>query len=113
MQTVTCNGTQTTTSFMGDLVIALGSSSGSITGTTPDGCMTNYTVSGNVATATPGQTCNTTTDGGVAEVVKVDLRTFTLSVDGKTLAENGSETIDKVQSGVMCSAMSTGTYTKM
>jgi hypothetical protein len=112
-QTVTCNGTTMMTSFMGDLVITLGPSSGSITGATPDGCVTNYTVSGNVATATPGQTCNTTTSQGVAEVLTLESRTFTLSADGNTLTESGSETIDKVQVGIMCSAASTGTYTKM
>jgi hypothetical protein len=112
-QTVTCNGTTMMTSFTGDLVLTLGASSGSITGTTPDGCVANYAVSGNVATAMPGQTCNVTTSGGVAEVLTIESRTFTLSADGNTLTEGGSETIDKVQVGIMCSAASTGTYTRM
>jgi hypothetical protein len=84
-----------TTTLTGDLAIALDSTSGTITGTAPDGCVTNYSVSGNVASATPGQTCNTTTDAGVAEVITTSSRTLTLSADGSSLAVMGAETIDK------------------
>jgi hypothetical protein len=112
-QTVTCNGNITTNNITGDLVIALDAMSGVIDGTPPDGCVTKYTVSSNVATANSGQSCSITTDAGVAEVITTNSRTLTLSADGTTLAVSGSETIDKTATQVMCSAMSTGTYTKM
>jgi hypothetical protein len=113
-QTVTCPmGNPTTNQITGNLVIALGSMSGSITATTPDGCATQYSVSGNVATATAGQTCNIVTDAGVAETITTNSRTFTLSADGLTLMAVGNETIDKTATMTMCSAMGSGTYTKM
>ncbi|HTQ44729.1 MAG TPA: hypothetical protein VMI75_18335 [Polyangiaceae bacterium] len=45
--------------------------------TAPDGCVTNYSVSGNVATAAAGQVCNTTTEAGVAETITVISHTLT------------------------------------
>jgi hypothetical protein len=112
-QTVTCpTGNPTTTNITGDLVIALGSASDSIVGTQPDGCMTNYSVTGNVATAMAGQSCNTTTEAGVAEVITVTTRTFTLAADGKSLASTGSDTIDKTATGTVCTQTGSGTYTK-
>jgi hypothetical protein len=112
-QTVTCpTGNPTTTMLKGALVIALGSASGSITATQPDGCVTNYTVTGNVATAAAGQSCNVTTEAGIAETITVTTHTLTLSADGTTLMSMGTETIDKTATMTMCTAMSSGTYTK-
>ena len=112
-QTITCGtGNPTTTMISGNLVIALGSTSGTIIGTTPDGCGTNYTVSGSVATAMAGEACNTTTDAGVAETITVGMRTFTLSANGLSLMTTGTFTIDKTATMTMCSGMGSGTYTK-
>jgi hypothetical protein len=112
-QTVTCpTGAPTTSMITGNLVIALGSTTGAVTGTQPDGCVTNYVVSGNVATAAPGQACNVTTEAGIAETDTVIAHTLTMSADGMTLTSMSSETIDKTATMTMCSAMSSGTYTK-
>jgi hypothetical protein len=112
-ETLTCpTGNPTTSTLNGDLVITLGTTAGTIVGTVPDGCMTIFTVSGNVATATAGQTCNTTTDAGVAETVTVNSRTLTLSADGKSLDVTGNETVDKTAAGTTCTRTGSGTYTK-
>lgn len=112
-RTVTCpTGSPNVNAITGDLVIALGSAVGSITATQPDGCVTNYTVAGNVATAAAGQTCNVTTEAGVAETITVVSHTLALSADGATLVSMASETIDKTATMTMCSATSSGTYTK-
>jgi hypothetical protein len=113
-ETLTCStGTPTTATIKGNLAITLGTTSSTIVGTAPDGCMTIFTVSGNVATATAGQTCNTTTDAGVAETITVNSRTLTLSADGKSLDVAGNETVDKTAAGTTCTRMGSGTYTKV
>jgi hypothetical protein len=113
-ETLTCpTGTPTTSMIKGDLVITLGATDGTIIGTTADGCMTTFTVSGNVATASPGQTCNTTTDAGVAETITVNSRTLTLSADGNSVDVMGNESVDKTASGVTCTRTGSGTYTKV
>jgi hypothetical protein len=113
-QMLTCpTGTPTTTTIKGDLLITLGTTAGTVVGNTADGCMTTFTVSGNVATATPGQTCNTTTDGGVAETITVNSRTLTLSADGSSVDVMGNESVDMTASGVTCTRTGSGTYTKV
>jgi hypothetical protein len=98
----------------GNLVITLGSMPDSVTATQPDGCMTTFSVAGNVATASPtGQMCNVTTEAGVAETITVSSRTFTLSADGTSMMVMGTETIDKTATMTMCTATASGTYTKM
>jgi hypothetical protein len=112
-QTITCpTGNPTTNNITGNLVIALGSASDTIVGTPPDGCQTNYSVSGNVATAAAGQSCNITTEAGIAETITVVTHTFTLSADGKTLDAEVTSTIDKTATNTTCTAVSSGTYTK-
>ncbi len=111
-QTVTCPGGATTSNVAGQVVVALGSGVNTLVLTQPDGCMTNYSVSGNVATATPGQACNITTEAGIAETITVTSRTLTLAADGKTLMSEGSDTIDKTASGVTCTGVSSATFTK-
>jgi hypothetical protein len=112
-QTVMCPGGTTTTMITGDLVIALGSASNTIAGTQPDGCVTTYTVSGNVASATAGEMCSVTTEGGVAETITTQSHTLTLSADGTTITSTSSDTIDKTATMTMCSATASGTLTKM
>jgi hypothetical protein len=113
MQTVTCpTGSPTTTSITGKLVITLGTTSGTIVGTQPDGCAETYTVSGNVATASAGQTCDVMLDGGAKETVTVTSHTLTLSADGLTLMSMSSDTIDKLATATMCTSMGLGTYAK-
>jgi hypothetical protein len=112
-QTVTCPmGPPTMNPISGDLVIVLGQTNDTIVGSQPDGCITVYSVSGNVATAMAGQSCNVTTEGGVAETITVDSRTLTLSADGKSMMSMGTSTIDKTATGTMCMARASGTYTK-
>jgi hypothetical protein len=74
--------------------------------------MTSYSITGNVATATAGQSCNITTEAGIAETITVTSRTLTLSADGRTLTSQGSDTIDKTATGVVCTGMSSGTFAK-
>jgi hypothetical protein len=112
-QTTMCPGGTTTTAVTGNLVITLGSGSGTIVAKQPDGCVTDYTVSGNVASAAAGQMCSTTTEAGVAETITVMSHTLTLSADGTTLDSTGSESLDKTATGTMCTIMSSGTYTKV
>lgn len=110
-QTITCEGgSPSTATFAGTLTITAGSSSRTIVGTQPDGCVTDYTVSGNVATATPGQTCNVTTDAGM-ETDTVVSHTLTLSTDGLTLTSASITTIDETATMTMCTATASGTYT--
>jgi hypothetical protein len=111
-QTVTCPGGTTTNAITGNLVITAGTTAATITATQPDGCATTYSVSGNVASASAGQTCNTTTEGGVAELTTVVSHTLTLSADGSTLTSVGNETLDKTATMTMCTTMGMGTYTK-
>jgi hypothetical protein len=112
-ETITCpTGNPNQVAITGNLVIALGSASNTITGTTPDGCQTSYTVSGAVASATPNQTCNITTEAGVAEVLTVSSRTFNLSADGQTITAQGNGTLDKTATSTTCTITSSGTYTK-
>jgi hypothetical protein len=111
-QTVTCPGGVTTNAITGDLVITEGTTAGTIVGTQPDGCVTTYSVSGNVASAAAGQSCNTTTEAGVAETSTVVSHTLTLSADGSTLTSVGDETLDKTATMTMCTTVGMGTYTK-
>jgi hypothetical protein len=111
-QTVTCPGSSpTTTNISGNLVISLGTTATGIVGTQPDGCVTNYSVSGNVATAASGQTGNVS-PGGVAETVTVNSHTLTLSSDGTTITSNGTDTILKTATNTTCNGTNSGTYTK-
>lgn len=113
-QTVTCpTGMPTTTAFGGNLVITMGATSDTIVGTQPDGCVTTYTVSGDTATAAPGQVCMVTLDGGAKETVTETSHTLTLSADGTTITSMSTSTIDKLASGTMCTATASGTFTKM
>lgn len=57
--------------------------------------MTTYSVSGDVATAMPGQTCNVTTEAGVSETLTVMNHTLRLNAGDTTLTSSSSETIDK------------------
>jgi hypothetical protein len=111
-QTVTCPGGITTNAITGNLVITAGTMAGTLIGTQPDGCVTTYSVSGNVASAAAGQMCNTTTEAGVAEVTTVVSHTLTLSADGSTLTSVGDDTLDKTATMTMCTTMGMGTYTK-
>jgi hypothetical protein len=112
-QTTTCGTSAPTMSTLsGDLVITLGMTAGTVAATQPDGCVTDYAVSGNVATAAAGQVCNETTEAGVAETVTVTSHTFVLSADGMSLMSTGSSTIDKTATGAMCTLSSSGTFTK-
>ncbi len=112
-QTVTCPSGSTTNMISGDLVIALGPMSDTLVATQPDGCMTNYSVSSNIATAMPGQMCSITTEAGVAETITVTSHTLTLSSDGLSLVSMSTDTIVKTATGTMCMGMASGTYTKM
>jgi hypothetical protein len=111
-QTVTCSGTVTVNALSGNLVITLGSTAGTIVGTQPDGCVTTYSVNGNVATAAPGQTCDVTFDGGLAEMVTVVSHTLSLSPDGNSLGSMASDKIDKTATMTMCTGTGSNTYTK-
>jgi hypothetical protein len=111
-QTVMCPGGTTMNMIAGNLVITLGSTSDGIVGTTPNGCVTSYSVVGTTASAMAGQTCNVTTEGGIAETITVISHTLMLSPDGKTLASMSSETIDKTAMMVTCMGTSTGNYAK-
>ena len=112
-QTVTCpTGNPTTNMITGNLVITLGSASDSISGKQPNGCVTNYTVSGNVATAAAGQSCNVTTEAGIAETDTEATHTLTLSADGTTLTSMSSGTLDKTATMTTCTTMASGTYMK-
>jgi hypothetical protein len=112
MQTVTCPGGTTMSNIAGQVVITLGSGSNTIVVAQPDGCMTTYSVTGDVATATPGQSCNVTTEAGIAETITVTSHTLTLAANGQTLTSQGSDTIDRTATGVMCTGMSSATFTK-
>jgi hypothetical protein len=112
MQTVSCPTGTTMSNITGDVVIALGSGSNTIVLTQPDGCMTTYSISGDVATATPGQSCSITTEAGIAETITVTSHTLTLAANGQTLASQGGDTIDKTAAGVTCTGMSSATFTK-
>jgi hypothetical protein len=114
--TVTCAGTPNTTSITGVLTIVAGSSSNQIQGTQPDGCQTNYTISGAVATAAAGQSCTVAVTGG-SWLVTIQSHTLTFSGDGttgSTLAEASSSTVVETVSGTTsnCTESSTGTFTK-
>jgi len=110
-QTTTCEGgSPTMITFAGTLTITAGSSPDTIIGTQPDGCVTDYTVSDNVATATPGQICNVTTDAGMEKDTVVS-HTLTLSADGATLTSTSTTSIDETATMTMCTATATGTYT--
>lgn len=112
-QTVTCPGSPAmTTNLGGNLVIAAGSSSDTIVGTPPNGCMTTYTVSGNVASAMAGDTCSLTTEAGIAETITTHSHTLTLSADGQSLTTAENATIDKTATMTMCTAVASGTFTK-
>jgi hypothetical protein len=113
-QTVTCpTGTPTTNTIAGNLVITLGTASDTIVGTTPDGCATTYTVSGDTATASAGESCTVTLDGGAQETITVTSHTLTLGAGGTTISSTSSSTIDKLATGTICTAMSSGTFTKL
>lgn len=112
-QTVTCPSGTTTNAITGVLMIEIASPPDSIAAVQPDGCVTLYAVAGSVATAAPShQTCMLTTEAGVAETISLTMHTLTLSADGLTLVSMGSETIDKTTTMTVCTAMSSGTYTR-
>ncbi len=115
-ETLTCLTTHITEiPFSGDLVIALGTTAGTIVATQPDGCVENYTVSGNVATTTAGQSCQATTEAGVASVSTIVTHTLTVSADGSTLTEAGSDNVAITfpDGGTeSCTAASTGSFPK-
>ncbi len=111
-ETVTCPSGTTTTNLTGDLMIQLAAASDTIAGLQPDGCLTIYTVAGDIATAESGQSCYPTTEAGV-EMISVISHTLTLSADGETLMSMGSENIDKTATMTECTSRSSGTYTKV
>jgi hypothetical protein len=113
--TVTCpTGAPIITTLGNDLVITLGSTTGTIVATTPDGCMDSFTVSGTVATEGGGQTCTTMNDAGVTEDFMQTTHTLTLSADEQSLTEAAAGTVVRTVAGkaATCMETSTGTFTK-
>jgi hypothetical protein len=112
---VTCPGKTTDVSLLGVSVIVLGSASGTLVETLPGGCVLDYTVSGNVASASPGQPCSTTTEAGIPAVVTTTTHTLTLSADGDTLTEAASDGVafSLGDGGTEdCTQQSSGSFTK-
>jgi hypothetical protein len=100
----------TMTKLTGNLVIALGTGANAIVATTPDGCMTKYTITGSVASEDSGQTCMST--NGKIENTQ---HTLTLSGDRKSLSETSQGTIlePDPDGGMMnCTLESMGTFSK-
>jgi hypothetical protein len=109
--TVMCGDqTPTSSTLSGNLVIALGTGSNALVATSPDGCMTKYTISGNTASEDSGQKCMST--NGTIENTQ---HTLTLSSDKKTLTETSQGTIlePDPDGGMMnCTLETMGTFTK-
>jgi hypothetical protein len=100
-----------TTTFGGNVVIAPGSTSGTLAALSPVGCVTSYSVDGNVATAPSGQTCNEAADGGV-QTETLETHTLILSTDGQTIGSASSSSISDPASRTTCTTTSSGTWTK-
>jgi hypothetical protein len=116
MTTLTCppEGTPAVTAVTGNLVITLGSASGTIVSTSPEGCMGFFTISGNLATAMTFVPCTIAGDATFDGVLTGTSHTLTLSSSGESLAEAFTGTLVKGSGGTMetCSETATGTFTK-
>jgi hypothetical protein len=107
--TVTCpDGGVSTSALTGDLVIVEGVNDDALVATQPDGCQTDYTVSGLVATATPGDTC-TLPNTGYIQTNNTHTLTLT-SAGASTLTEASTGTLN--QNGPICTETGSGTFTK-
>ena len=93
--TTACTGQAATQSVLtGTLDIAQGADGNTIIGTdSVNHCATSYSVSANVATATPGQTCTFTNAKGGQSTSTQGTHTLTLSSDGKTMTTSNSGTV--------------------
>jgi hypothetical protein len=115
MTTLTCpGGTPAVTAVTGNLVITLGSTSGTIVSTSPEGCMGFFTVSGNLATAMTFVPCTIAGDATFDGVLTGTSHTLTLSSSGESLTEAFTGTLVKGSGGTMetCNETATGTFTK-
>jgi hypothetical protein len=111
---VICPLKTSTLAITGTSVIVLGATSGTLVETLPTGCVLNYTVSGNVASAAPGEPCSVTV-AGVASVVTTITHTLTLSPSGTTLVEASTDddAVTLADGGTeACQDQSSGTFTK-
>ncbi len=114
---ITCPGQPATTDLLtGNLTIAVSpaGSTSLIAAMQPNGCVTDYTVSGNVATEVAGQSCSTTNDAGLQTVLTNRTHTLTLSADGHTITESGQGVLAETENGAIinCPDESSGTFAK-
>jgi hypothetical protein len=112
-ETVTCGSAAPTMDTLGgDVVIALGTSSGTITLKQSNGCTFVFTVSGDVASVVAGQTCTEApNDAGVTNTITEGMHTLTLSADGTTITSVDSNTEQKSNSQTVCTVTATATLT--
>jgi hypothetical protein len=105
-------GTPTKDTLGGSIVIALGTSSGTITFHQPNGCTFDFAVSGNTATAVAGQMCTQApNDAGVSNAITEGNHTLTLSSDGTTITSVDNFTEVKSNNQTVCTATSNTTLT--
>jgi len=115
--TITCPGMTTPDMQLikTDIVITLGTAPDTIVGTQTGGCSTTYTVSGNVASSMVGMDVCTDIIGpyGCGTLTQAK-HTFTLSSDGKTIAQAAQGTLTQPFDGgtVDCDDVATGTFIK-
>jgi hypothetical protein len=118
--TLTCPNEPTETlSVMGVLTIAAGSTPGTITtSSTANGsnCVTIFTVSGNAASADPGQTCTLTgtlSNGETSTEMRTAAGSFTIVGDTLTGNIGGPDVINQGGATYDCNISGTITYTKI
>jgi hypothetical protein len=116
--TTSCTGQAATQSALtGTLDIVQGADGNSIVSTdSVNSCVTNYSVSANVATATPGQTCTFPNAKGGQSTTTQGTHTLTLSSDGKSMVTSNASSV-KVGAPdggaeLDCTTQTDGTFTK-
>jgi hypothetical protein len=111
--TLSCPGSNPQMGMLsGNLVITIGTAAGTIVGTQPNGCMTTYSVTGNVASLTATDVCTSTGPAGGTETLTNTMHTFTLASDGKTFAEASAGMLSVGDAGAPCPYSTMGTFTK-
>lgn len=107
--TMTCKGPPSVSQLMGNLTIKAGVSS-ALTVLDDSGCNVNYAISGNTATAVPGQSCDTKYMGMAAKQMPGALTIMTS--DGKSATYAGSMSLTDPNSGDACSGTVAGSLNK-
>jgi len=112
MQTLTCAG-QPQSSSVGDTIWQMGTTSDLMQPVDSSGCPFLANVSGNTATALPGQSC-TQTMTGVTLKLTVTSYTFTVAASGTTATDQGSGNAVLTTGGTSlnCGFSESASYTK-